>query len=129
MIRREFRRAVRMRSGMAETPTYPRSSLFTALAVAAVLGGVSYFHSTDEALAQARAFVEAAPEVVSAVGPVTSTTVLRARYLQGVPGKESASREYTIVVSGRGGSSVAVRVRAYPTNVRGIWDVQVLSLD
>jgi hypothetical protein len=96
-------------------------------AALAIVGAVFYLQSRDVALGQARAFVTVAPEVVQAVGPGASTTVIKSVFYQGVPGQELPYRQYTMLVTGQKGSSVTVRVRAYPTGTEGIWNVQLHS--
>jgi hypothetical protein len=110
---------------LPDIPINRRTLPFLIPATLAVVGGFIYFQSKDVALSQARAFVTATPEVVRAVGPAASTTVLKSIYYQGVPGRESPYRQYTMLVTGQSGSSVTVRVRAYPSQTEGIWNVQL----
>jgi hypothetical protein len=108
-------------------PINRRTLPFIASAAVAVIGGCMYIQSRDVALSKARTFAATAPEVINAVGPNASTTVMKSVYYQGVPGKEPAYRQYTMLVTGQTGSSITIQVRAYPTDTEGVWDVQLRS--
>jgi hypothetical protein len=91
-------------------------SRFFATALIAVAGvlAASWFalNRFDETLAKARAYVAADPLLAAKAGTVDSTTLYKLRYLDQATTPGRCFAEYSLLVSGGKGGSVAVRVRA-----------------
>ncbi len=114
---------------MVNVPINRRTLPFIIPVALVIGGGFIYIQSRDVALTKALTFVTDAPEVVRAVGPGASTTVMKSVFYEGVPGKEPPCRQYTMLVTGQHGSSITVRVRAYPNDTEGVWNVQLQAVN